>query len=286
MSARRALRLLGLLVSLTATLAPPCHASPRHLPEGPVRIWQAVVQHADRSAQLDNDRFEGITRLAGGAIRVWVDWDDTRGGSKLAWQVAAGHPDPAKIEQWLDSVAQTAARRYPPNRFCRGLQPDPANDHVPEPSLAAATDCGVSVGNFSSTMLDVEKCGDYETTLNVLAACIRDGHAGAMIQASQMYESGAGLPRKMERSTAMLARAAKAHTPGYRLNGMTLYATALYFGVGIMADRTAAIALFESAARAGDRDAAQFLRTGSHSAWRRVDGHLFRDPDFTPHPWR
>lgn len=37
---------------------------------------------------------------------------------------------------------------------------------------------------------------------------------------------------------------------------------------------------FQATATRGNRAAAEFLRTGSHTAWRRVDGSLFRDPDF------
>lgn len=251
----------------------------RTLTAGPERVWNAVLGSGVRVLDADPARFEATISLEDARpISVSVDWDETHGGSRLVWSGATA--DSTAFRLWADGVAATAREQLHRNRYCRGLQPDPRHDEVPEPSLEAATDCGLSTGNFSSALLELEKCGDHETTLKLLSLCVRQNHAIGLVRISQLYEIGAGVPQRAERAVHFLARAAAADNTEYHIVAKTLYATALYFGVGTPADRVRALALFQTAANLGDSAAAEFLRTGSHTAWRRVDGSLFRDPDF------
>ncbi|QID16339.1 sel1 repeat family protein [Nitrogeniibacter mangrovi] len=263
------LRLAACLLALGVLATPSARAHSTHLPEGPVRVWQAVMAHASRDARVDAARLEGITRIGTAPVRIWLDWDEIHGGTRLGWQAVDRPVDAPAVQAWLRQVARSAAATPRPHGDCLARLPGDG---------ARCTD----TADIAADLLAGAMCGDDEAMLALLADCARRGHAGAMIRLSQMYESGTGLPRRPERATAWLARAARAHTPGYRLTGMTLFATALYFGVGIAPDRPAALELFRQAAAQGDADAAEFLRTGTHHAWRRADGRAFADPAFIP----
>lgn len=246
---------------------------------GPERVWTALALRAGDALAGDARRYEGRLSLAGAApVEVSVDWDEHSGLTRLKWS-DAGAAAP-RLAGWMEGVAADAARQRHRNRYCRGLEPDPRHDHIPEPSIDAATHCGMGTGNFSSALLELEKCGDHETTLRLLSICSREGHAGGLVRIAQLYEVGSGVPQRPERMAHFLARAADAGGTGYHAAARTLYATALYFGVGTAPDRPRALALFRSAAALGDADAAAFLQTGTHSAWRRLDGSLYRDPDY------
>lgn len=246
---------------------------------GPERVWTALAARAGSALVADDMRYEGRLALGGGEpVRVSVDWDEHSGLTRLGWTDSADAPD--AVARWMEGVAADAARLPQRNRYCRGLVPDPRHADVPEPSIDAATRCGMGTGNFSSALLELEKCGDHETTLRLLSICSREGHAGGLVRIAQLYEIGSGVPRRPERMAHFLERAAAATGTGYHVGAKTLYATALYFGVGTAADRPRALALFRSAAALGDADAVDFLRSGSHSAWRQADGSLFHDPDF------
>lgn len=261
-------------------LAVPAAAGERLIEAGPERVWTALAARAGTALAGDDRRYEGRLALAAtDPVAVSVDWDEHSGLTRLSWR-GPGESAPA-LAGWMEGVAAAAARLPQRNRYCRGLVPDPRHDDVPEPSIDAAIRCGMGTGNFSSALLELEKCGDHETTLRLLGMCARENHAGGLVRIAQLYETGSGVPQRPERMTHFLARAAAvAKGDGYRRGAITLYATALYFGVGTAPDRPRALALFRTAAGEGDADAAAFLRTGSHSAWRRTDGSLFRDPDF------
>lgn len=270
----------ALVLALTAALAAGnTAAAERTFPVGPERVWRAVINSDAKVLAVDHARFEVSLALAENErLQLSVDWDETGGGTRVSWSAASG--DDGRIARWLDGIGAAALAQPHPNRYCRGLTPDPRHDEIAEPSLDAATDCGMSTGNFSSALFELEKCGDYETTLKLLAICSRQDHAGGLVRISQLYELGAGVPQRPERMTHFLARAAMADGTAYHIVGKTLYATALYFGVGTIADRPRALTLFRTAASLGDSAAADFLRSGTHTAWRRADGGFFRDPDF------
>lgn len=277
--ARRAVRVLWLLPALGALFCGGAVAEERLLDVGPERVWTALALRAGGALAGDARRYEGRLTLAGAEpVEVSVDWDEHSGLTRLAWS-DAGASAP-RLAGWMEGVATEAARQRHRNRYCRGLEPDPRHDDIPEPSIDAATRCGMGTGNFSSALLELEKCGDHETTLRLLSICSREDHAGGLVRIAQLYEVGSGVPQRPERMTHFLARAAAAGGTGYQAAARTLYATALYFGVGTAPDRPRALALFRSAAALGDTDAAAFLRTGTHAAWRQPDGSLFRDPDY------
>lgn len=269
------------LTLAAALLAGNALATERTLATGPERVWRTIIASDATVLAADHARYEGAVALADNArVQLSVDWDETGGGTRLSWSATAA--DAGQVARWVDGIAAAAHKQPHDNLFCRGPMSDPALADIPEPSIDAATDCGMGTGNFSSALFELEKCGDYETTLQLLAICARQNHAGGLVRIAQLYEIGAGLPQRPERLAHFLARAATADSTAYHIGGKTLYATALYFGVGTAADRPRALALFRTAAALGDSDAAEFLRSGTHTAWRRMDGSLFRDPDFRP----
>lgn len=243
----------------------------RILPVGPERTWQAVVAQPEVAADsADRRRFTASARQGDQAWRVDVDWDERSGGTRLRMA-----PDGPAAQAWADRVAAAAESLPQVNRYCRGEHPDLS---VPEPSIDAAHSC--DPGNFSSAIHELEKCGDHETTLRLLAMCVRSGHAAGLIRIAQLYETGIGVPQRPERAVQFLALGAASGTPGYSRSAKVLWATALYFGDGAAVNRPRALALFREAAAEGDPDARQFLAAGWHAASRRTDGTLYRDPSF------
>lgn len=277
----KAIKVAGVLGAMLSVLTQVVGAATveRTLSAGPERVWTAVLGSGVPVLAVDHERFEATIVLDDAMpVSVSVDWDEADGGSRLAGTGESA--DSEGFRRWVEGVERVALEQVQRNRYCRGLRPDPRHDEVPEPSLEAATDCGLSTGNFSSALLELEKCGDHETTLKLLSLCSHQNHAGGLVRISQLYEIGAAVPRRAERAAHFLARAASADNTEYHISAKTLYATALYFGVGVPVDRPRALALFQTAASLGDSAAGEFLRTGTHAAWRRIDGSLFRDPDF------
>lgn len=243
----------------------------RTLPVGPERAWQAVLAQPEVAPDgADRRRFTAFARQGDQAWAVDVDWDERGGGTRLRLA-----PDSAAAQAWADRVAAAAQALPQVNRYCRGEHPDLS---VPEPSIDAARSC--DPGNFSSAIHELEKCGDRETTLQLLAMCVRSRHAAGLIRIAQLYDTGVGVPQRPERAVQFLALGAASGTPGYAQSAKVLWATALYFGEGVAVDRPRALALFREAAADGDADARQFLAAGWHAAARRVDGTLYRDPGF------
>lgn len=267
----RRLAALGLALGAVAAQAG-SDVTARVVAVSPERLWRAVAEQPELDpATLDTRRYTGWVRPPGApAFRIEVDWDERSGGARLQL-VPAG----AAASAWAERVAQRAEALPHINKFCRGPNPDLS---IPEPSVEAAKDCGY--GNFSSAVHELEKCGDHETTLLLLAACVKHEHAAGLLRIAQLYETGMGLPQRPERMADYMARAARSGPPAYGRAARVQYATALYFGEGVPADRPAALALFRTAAAEGDPDARRFLAEGWHAAWRRADGTLFRDPDF------
>lgn len=248
----------------------------------PVRLWRAFRHQleADRLAatQVDGQRFEASVKLPGaGDVQVDIDWDEATGGARLLWRAAS--PAAARAAAgWMARVTERAAGEAQDNHLCRGDHPD----DLPEPSLDGPASCHAGTGQFSSALFELEKCGDYESALRILAACVREQHAGGLIRLAWFYENGLGVPQRPERMTEYLRQAAGGTTPAYPETARVQYATALYFGIGTRHDRDRALRLMRASARAGNRDAAHFLRYGYHTAWRRQDGSVYADPDWRP----
>jgi TPR repeat protein len=264
------LQRVGLCAALLLCACAGAHAA-LPIEASPERVWRAVLLQPELDASaVDAQRFQARAHTGERQWQVEVDWDASSGGALLHTE-----PSSAEAQAWAARVAAQALTLPHRNKYCRGPNPDLS---VPEPSIDAAHSC--DPGNYSSAIHELEKCGDHETTLRLLAACVRTGHALGLIRIAQLYETGLGLPRRPDRSAEFVAMAAHSGTTGYARTAKVLWATALYFGEGVAADRPRALALFQEAADAGDADARQFLAEGWHAAWRRLDGSLYRDPDF------
>ncbi|MCZ4307003.1 sel1 repeat family protein [Zoogloeaceae bacterium G21618-S1] len=274
---------------LAALLAAPAAADTLPIAVAPERAWRALLGQLDNDqlrerAQLDLNRFEGRLHLPeAGVVDVSVDWDAATGGTHLSWRVPnAQNTHRAAAGRWMQRVADAAPRLPRPNHLCQG--PEPAANGPDADTYTGKASCSFGTGHFSSALFELEKCGDYESALVILAACVREGHAGGLVRLAQFFESGLGVPRRPERMTDYLRQAVASHTPGYSDGARVQYATALYFGVGTAPDRDAALRLFNTAAAAGDRDARNFLAHGVHYAWRREDGSVYADPAWIPTP--
>ncbi|HEY1101989.1 MAG TPA: hypothetical protein VGE70_01085 [Burkholderiaceae bacterium] len=274
----------GLLLVLSIGgmgIAAPSLAAEQLVDVAPVRAWLALQQqaHADALPVLAEDaaRFEATLRLPdAGVVHIGVDWDERGGGSRLQWQGEAG-ADPRTFANWIARVAQRAVATPPENPLCQGQQATPEALAEAGAGQQAPT-CRYGAGQFSSALFELEKCGDFESSLKILAACVAEKHAGGLIRLASFYDNGYGVPRRPERMAEFLRQAGESDTPGYAEMGRLHYATALYFGVGVPGDRVRARALFESLAAAGNADARSFLATGQHSAWLRPDGTPYVDP--------
>lgn len=257
-----------------ATPVPDAPAGPTRqvtLAVSPERLWSAVREQPllARDALVDTRAFTARSTATGAdAWSVEIDWDEVDGGAVMRLAGRLAHD-----EGWIADVVRRGQSLPHENKYCRGPNPDWS---VPEPSIDAARSC--DYGNFSSAIHELEKCGDHETTLRLLAACVRTGHAAGLVRIAQRYETGMGLPQRADRMTHYLALAAASSTPGYARAAKVLYATAVYFGEGVAADRPRGLELMREAAEAGDVDAKLFLREGWHAAWRRADGRLYAVP--------
>lgn len=245
----------------------------------PTRVWQAL-QHqmaADgiTPLQANHQRFEVSLALPRtGEVNLDVAWDEVSGGTLLSWRPAA----PASAE-WMARLATRAASEPRENYLCGGQGSNPAD--LPEASLSGTLTCGGGGGQLASALFELEKCGDYESALKILAACVKEKHAGGLIRLAWFHENGLGVPQRPEQMTKYLRQAAESTTPGYQESARVLYASALYFGIGIPVDRKSALQLFRQAANAGEADAIHFLAHGYSAAWRNQDGSFLKDPEWS-----
>lgn len=245
----------------------------------PTRVWQAL-QHQMAAEGItplhaNHQRFEASLALPKtGEVNLDVAWDEVSGGTRLRWRPAA----PASAA-WMAQLATRAASEPRENYLCGGQDSNPAD--LPEASLSGTPTCGGGGGQLASALFELEKCGDYESALRILAACVKENHAGGLIRLAWFHENGLGVPQRPEQMTKYLRQAAKSTTPGYAESARVHYATALYFGIGIPVDRRSALQLFRQAANAGEADAIHFLAHGYSAAWRNPDGSFLKDPEWS-----
>lgn len=249
-----------------------------HVDVSPARAWQALRHQVadDRkvSWQGDNPRFETTLRFPdNGEVHFAANWDEISGATRLTW-----FPSSPAIENWMSSLAKRALSEPRDNYLCGGADSRP--EDLPEASIAGPLSCDGGAGQLATVLLELEKCGDYESALKVLAACLREQHGGGLIRLAWFFENGLGVPKRPEEMTRYLRQASESTTPGYRDNAKVQYATALYFGVGSPVDRPLALRLFHEAAKTGEIDAIRFLREGSNQSWRRLNGGFYADPDW------
>lgn len=248
----------------------------------PTRVWQALQHQMAAEGitplQANHQRFEASLALPKtGEVYLDVAWDEASGGTRLSWTPAA----PASAE-WMARLATRAASEPRENYLCGGQDSNPAD--LPEDSLSGAPSCGGGGGQLASALFELEKCGDYESALRILAACVRENHAGGLIRLAWFHENGLGVPQRPEQMTKYLRQAAESTTPGYTESARVQYATARYFGIGIPVDRSHALQLFRQAAKAGEADAIHFLAHGYSAAWRDQAGNFLRDPEWSSAP--
>lgn len=254
------------------------------LPMPPERVWRALHQAlADRSTGgaevlvLDDGRYEARLRpqaLAGADLHLDVDWDSRTGGTRLRWSATAPGAQ-AQAAAWVQRLAERAGRLRAGNQLCRG--PHPTAEEIEAAQIEIPASCEYSTGHFSTALFELEKCGDFDTALQIMADCVKRRHAGGLIRLSQYFDLGYGVPRRPERVVEFLRLAMDSDNEGYARLARLHYATALHFGLGVAPDRVAARRLFEQLAREGQTDAQEFLRLGHHGAWLRPDGQRFRD---------
>lgn len=253
------------------------------LPMPPERVWRAVNETlADRNVdagdvlERSDDRFELRIRPAGASgagVLLDVDWDVRSGGTRLRWSAPLG--DQARAGAWVQRLTDRAGRLRASNLLCRG--PNPSSEEIEAAQIEIPASCEYSTGHFSTALFELEKCGDFDTALQILADCVTRRHAGGLIRLSQYFDLGYGVPKRPERVVEFLRLAMDSDNEGYARLARLHYATALHFGLGVAADRPAARRLFEDLAREGQADAQEFLRLGHHGAWLRPDGQRYRD---------
>lgn len=253
------------------------------LPMPPERVWRAVNETlADRNVdagdvlERSDDRFELRIRPAGASgagVLLDVDWDVRSGGTRLRWSAPLG--DQARAGAWVQRLTDRAGRLRASNLLCRG--PNPSSEEIEAAQIEIPASCEYSTGHFSTALFELEKCGDFDTALQILADCVTRRHAGGLIRLSQYFDLGYGVPKRPERVVEFLRLAMDSDNEGYARLARLHYATALHFGLGVVADRPAARRLFEDLAREGQADAQEFLRLGHHGAWLRPDGQRYRD---------
>lgn len=254
------------------------------LPMPPERVWRALHQAlADRSTGgaevlvLDDGRYEARLRpetLAGADLHLDVDWDTRTGGTRLRWSATAAGAQ-ALAAAWVQRLAERAGGLRASNQLCRG--PHPTAEEIEAAQIEIPASCEYSTGHFSTALFELEKCGDFDTALQIMADCVTRRHAGGLIRLSQYFDLGYGVPKRPERVVEFLRQAMDSDNEGYARLARLHYATALHFGLGVAPDRAAARRLFEDLAREGQADAQEFLRLGHHGAWLRPDGQRFRD---------
>lgn len=277
----RRLALIGAVGACLAILPVAASAGALRVDTAPERLWRALTARLESDAvpyaRMDRERFTVDIAPAAGAARISVDWDERSGGAKVGWN-SPDAPADAATRRWLEEVARDAAALAQENLYCRRGDASAVAEGFLDIAPDETPDCGV--GKFSAALFELEKCGDHESALKILAACVRERNSLGMLRLAQHFENGYAVPKSPERMTEYLRRAAEAGTPGYGIQAWLQYATALYFGIGTAPDRPAALQIFERLAGAGNVDALHFLRHGYHFAWRRQDGTVYRDPSF------
>lgn len=109
---------------------------------------------------------------------------------------------------------------------------------------------------------EAAKCGDFESAHKIFDKCIAAGYVGAMIWKATALESGAGgKAPDLTGAAELVRRAAMSGDSPYATLGKLDYARALYHGKGVPRNETAARKWFEAAARDGNQDAAEVLRS-------------------------
>lgn len=274
--------ILSTLLAVSAFLVvQPVGAGTLQVDIAPERVWRAVRAGLPSPPlsrpEVDDDRFEVRLSLEGQDVRLAVDWDEASGGSLLTWSAGSTEGE-TEGRRFAEKVVGEARLLRPENLYCRRGGDDDLTEGFLDIVPGEAPDCGL--GKFAAALFELEKCADHETALKILAACVRERNSLGILRLSQYFENGYAVPKKPERMTAYLRLAADAGTPGYSVKARVQYATALYFGVGIAADRPAALKMFGELAGRGDGDARQFIAHGYHFAWRKPDGSVYRDPQY------
>lgn len=254
------------------------------LPMPPERVWRAVhLQLAEpgpgqaEAVHLDEQRYEARVRPGAAAstdITLDVDWDTATGGTRLRWTVPSSRSQ-GDAQAWVQRLVDRARQLRAGNLLCRG--PNPAPEDIEAAQIEIPASCEYSTGHFSTALFELEKCGDFDTALQIMADCVQRRHAGGLIRLSQYFDLGYGVPKRPERVAEFLRLAMDSDNQGYARLARLHYATALHFGLGVATDRPAARRLFEDLAREGQADAQEFLRLGHHGAWLRPDGQRYRD---------
>lgn len=282
-------RLGGTAVLLVAMLGTPARASDgaggvADLPMPPARVWRALHLQLDApgpegvvAVSLDDERFEARLRSAdtpSAEIRLDVDWDAATGGTRLRWTATPAQMQ-AQAAIWVKGLVQQARQLRADNQLCRG--PHPTAEEIEAARIEIPASCQYSAGHFSTALFELEKCGDFDTALQIMADCVARRQPGGLIRLSQYFDLGYGVPKRPERMVEFLRLAMDSGSDAYARLARLHYATALHFGLGTAPDRAAARGLFEALAREGQPDAQEFLRLGHHGAWLRPDGQRFRD---------
>ncbi len=254
------------------------------LPMPPARVWRALHLQLDEPGpvhaqvvRIDDDRFEARVRPDASrfiVIDLDVDWDVGTGGTRLRWSADAPQAQVAAAG-WVQRLIGRAHQLRASNLLCRG--PNPAPDEIEAAQIEIPTSCEYSTGHFSTALFELEKCGDFDTALQIMADCVTRRHAGGLIRLSQYFDLGYGVPKRPERVVEFLRQAMDSDNEGYARLARLHYATALHFGLGVASDRVEARRLFEALAAEGQADAQEFLRMGHHGAWLKPDGQRFRD---------
>lgn len=163
----------------------------------------------------------------------------------------------------------TTAALAADNRFCGGPAPQTGEPTdlahvVGDQTLEYIMDQPPSLMVCSKGYL-LEKCGDHDNARKVFDKCIAAGYIGAMIWKALMLQDGAGgVPPDLPAAAELMHRAALAGDSPYATLGKLHYASALHEGRGVPKDEVEARKWFEAAARDGNPDAIEFLRTGYH----------------------
>lgn len=261
------------------------------LPMAPERVWRVVQQQLKRAeaptpVTLDDERFEAhlvwktkapASTEHRSSLRLDVDWDVESGGTRLRWSSDAPtdiKAQPNAVQKWLQELLMHAQQSRADNLLCRGPHPTP--EEIEAAQIEIPGNCRYSTGHFSSALFELEKCGDFDTALQIMSDCVKQAHSGGLIRLSHYFDMGYGLPKRPERALAFLKMAMDGSDEGYAQLARLHYATALHFGIGIAPDPASARYLFQKLADQGQPDAQEFLLLGHHGAWLRPDGQRYR----------
>lgn len=173
----------------------------------------------------------------------------------------------AYIQQGLFALGMAATGAYcGEQRFCGGQVQQTG---VPSDLAHVVGDQTVeyAVGQPASPVVcsagyESAKCGDFESAYQIFDKCIAAGYVGAMIWKASALENGAGgRTPDLAGAAALVRRAALSGDSPYATLAKLDYARALYYGKGVPRDIAEARTWFEAAARDGDRDAIETLRS-------------------------